>query len=114
MDLKQDENGDLKLTDGELTFVDGAAEVQQLLYQRLRTFYGEWFLNQTIGVPFFEEILVKNPSQAQAILRDEIMNTPGVQSIISFTLDVDPNTRKGVVTFEVMTDNGPIEGILPL
>ena len=45
-DILQDDDGDINVTNNRLGFVNGADEVEQLLRQRLRTFFGEWFLDR--------------------------------------------------------------------
>lgn len=114
MDLKQDSNGDLLLTNGELTFVDGPEEVRQLIDQRLKTHYGEWFLNITIGVPYLQKILIKNSVQASAILKNEILSVPNVLGLNSFALEINKNTREGRCVFDAKASTGNVKGILPV
>lgn len=102
--------GDLVVTNNRLTFVDGAVQVAQSLASRLRTFQGEWFLDLRFGTPLLQQVLVKNPVNAEAALKSVINSTEGVISLLSFSLDIDRATRKGTVSFKVLTENGELPG----
>jgi len=110
-DIAQDEFGDILVTNNKLTFVTGSAEVVQLLRQRLRTFLGEWFLDTTIGVPYFEEIFKKNPNPVSidAAFKNVILNTPGLLELSEFELDVDAATRTLTVTLRAVVTDGIID-----
>lgn len=103
--------GDLDFVKGQLVFVDGQEEIRQHLEQRLRTFLNEWFLDLTIGVPYYDEILKKNinPSTIDAIFIDEILACPGVVRLLSFDLDLDNTTRKLSLNAEIQTTDGVID-----
>jgi len=64
-------------------------EVQQSIITRFFFFQGEWFLDPTAGVPWYQSILgVKNSdANVSAILQRVITTTPGVQSLLSFSLN---------------------------
>lgn len=102
LDLTED-NTDLFLTSGQVAIV-------QHLKQRLQTFLGEWFLDNRIGVPYFEHILKKDydPVIIDTVLKSEIVNTPGVLELTSFDLDINANTRLLTLTFEAKSTDGVI------
>lgn len=80
--------GDLYLENGTIRLTDGLAEeVSQTLRVSLLLFKGEWFLDETQGVPYWQSILgVKTPlSIVQQIFRNAILAVPGVKTINSFT-----------------------------
>jgi hypothetical protein len=110
-DILQDAYGDILITNNSPAIITGLQEIAQRVTQRLRTFYGEWFLDQTVGVKYFQEILKKNPNETlrDALLRDEISNTPGVTSIESFQFTVDSATRQGTLAFRAKTIEGNLE-----
>jgi hypothetical protein len=93
---------------GDLQLVDGAARVAQQIKVTLLLFLGEWFLDTTFGVPYFEDILVKNPrwGTVNAVLRARIADVPGVGRIRRLTLDFNRPTRSLTVTFEAETAFG--------
>ncbi|UOL48497.1 hypothetical protein QGX12_gp147 [Pseudomonas phage Kremar] len=100
---------------GDLVFKNGACPVTQLqadvVAQRLRitlyTFYGEWFLDDTIGVPYIQQIFtkVKKKSTVDLIFQGLISADPGVIEILSFQSTVT-NDRGYTMTFQVrVADN---------
>lgn len=110
-DLKLDANGDLEIgADGDLIIVTGIDAIRQHLLIRLQFFRGEWFLDTRLGIPYFEEVLVKAPdlNVVQSLLREVIDETPGVIAISSFELDFDGVTRSLSLDFEALTDEGPL------
>lgn len=100
---------------GDLVFTNGQCPVTQLqadiVAQRLRialyTYYGEWFLNETIGVPYIQQIFTKvsKKSTIDLIFQGIISADPGVIEIISFSSEVSPQ-RGYTMTFSVrVADN---------
>jgi hypothetical protein len=110
-DLKLDTDGDLAFSaDGDLVLNEGLEAIAQDIRARLLFFKGEWFLDQDIGLPYFEDILVKNPSilGVMASIRSEIQNTPGVNEITKLEPTFDRANRKLSVTWAVTSDLGEI------
>lgn len=103
-------DGDLALVNGDLAFVDGSEYTRQLIQCRFRMFLGEWFLDVREGVPYYQEILVKNPNRevVQSVFRDVLKNTPGVQEIDTFEVVLDRETRALRFNFVCQTDDGAI------
>lgn len=102
------EGGDLKISQGDLLLNDGVDAIAQHLKIRLRFFRGEWFLNLDEGVPYFQEVLRKNPSSRAlgAFFRNIIVNTPGIASVGTVTLDYDAGERTLDVQFTATTVDG--------
>jgi len=93
---------------GDLRLVDGAARVAQQIKVTLLLFLGEWFLDTDFGVPYLEEVLVKNPNFAgvNALLRARILDVPGVTRIVSLSMDMNRQARTLSVTFSAETPFG--------
>jgi len=91
--------------------IDGADKVAQQIKINLLSFLGEWFLDITYGVPYLEDILIKNPRMAvvETILRNHINSIPNVIAIDSLVVDWDRKARTLGVQFTCETDLGPIE-----
>jgi len=91
--------------------INDADKVAQQIKMNLLTFLGEWFLDVTFGVPYLEEILVKNPRMAsvETILRKHIASVPDVICIDSLSIDWDRKTRYLFVEFSCTTNLGPIK-----
>lgn len=95
--------GDLFLQAGDLVWTtDLAAETAQRLRVRFRFFQGEWFLNRREGTPWFQSILVKDPSDQtiRAVFSQIITGTEGVKSLDSLSFDLDTSTRTLAVDFD--------------
>lgn len=86
---------DLDLSTGDLRFVTGADAVAQHLLVRLRLFHGEWFYDLRVGIPYYEQILLKNPNLVAitGIFRQAIASTPGVDELQRIDLDFDRAAR---------------------
>jgi hypothetical protein len=110
-DFLQTNDGDIAIVNNTASFVEGADEVAQRMTQRLRTFLGEWFLNQEIGVPYLQEVMKKNPNNTivESVFKREIMDTPGVIGIDSFNISVDNATRVMTLTVKAKSTAGKIK-----
>lgn len=104
MDLKIDEStGDLAIENNDLVLLtDPAQSIEQHWRIRLRAFQGEWFLDERIGIPYYEDVLVKNPnlSLVTTIFRTATIQTPGIATVDAFTIDFDTVTRKLIIDAE--------------
>lgn len=102
---------DLVITDGDLVLVSGKQAILQNILQRLRVFLGEWFLDNTIGLPYFQQILVKNPDlgKTDAIFQNVILGTPGVEQLSTYSFQADTATRVLRLAFSVETTSGTVD-----
>lgn len=103
--------GDLDTQNNELTLTQGNEAIRQHLQCRLRLFLGEWFLDTTLGVPWFTQVLVKQQafSVVRELLKKEILDTRGVISITKFEFDFDSVLRVATLEFSCMAQEGPID-----
>ena len=94
--------GDLELdpTSSKILLTDdpslpASRATMQDLFIRLRTFYGEWFLDPSVGLPYFRYVLVANPDirLIESIFRRVILGTPGIASLASFSMTFDRTKR---------------------
>ena len=110
-DIALDETtGDLLLKDFDLQLVEDQDQIAQNLAIRLRFILGEWFLDITAGVSYYQDFFIKSPNQIriESVLKQEILNTKGVTQILSFTSNFDSQRRIYSVTFSVSTAQGQI------
>jgi len=109
--LKLNPDGDLDFTNNKLSLTSGIDAIRQHIQERFRTFFGEWMLDTTIGVPWFQQILVKAPlfPVVQQILKIVIVSTPGVLELIDFIFDFDPETREASLDFAARTTDGDLD-----
>lgn len=88
----------------------GTNPILQDILQRIRMFLGEWFLDNTQGIPYWTQILVKNPSQSKinAIFQNVILGTPGVQILTTYSISINAATRVLTVSFTCQTTSGKV------
>jgi hypothetical protein len=105
-----DDCDDIEIVNLDLALVDGTVQVRQALCIALRMFRGEWFLDGEAGVPYYQNVLVKNPdvSEINSILKVEILKVAHVNKILEFSSDYDVAARELTVSFRVDTDFGPV------
>lgn len=100
--------GSLALLDFDLNLIDDTVQIQQNLIIRLKFILAEWYLDNTQGIPYFEDFFIKNPNQIriESVLKQEIVNTDGVVELLAFASSYDNQLRKYNVTFAVRTISG--------
>ena len=88
LSFKLSDTGDLSInTNGILELVFEKTQLSQKLSQRLKMFYGEWFLDTTRGVPYFGNILGERVNQdvVVQIFTDEIFKESEVTNVINIS-----------------------------
>lgn len=111
VDLKLDRSHDLELSkDNDAILVDGVQRIAQQVKVTLLTFLGEWFLDETWGIPYFEKILIKSPSRAEIenIIRAKVRDVPGVTAVPRVEVEIDAQARQGRISLpDIQTIEGP-------
>lgn len=109
-DLKLIEtSNNLKIENRDFLFTeDDSIYVAQKLRIRLGFFLGEWYLNSLKGIPYFTEILVKNPNldYIEDLLKSEIVGVDGVKEILSFDMVYEGITRTLSIETQVQLIDG--------
>lgn len=100
----------------DLVFVNGESIVTQtqseIVAQRLKitlyTFLGEWFLDTSLGVPYFQAILGKGRTKQSVdiIFQTIIGDDPGVVEIRQFDSVLYSDSRGYTMTFSVRVSDG--------
>lgn len=108
-----DENGNPVIS-GKVWIYDIEA-VAQTINTRLNLFAGEYWRDVTDGTPWIEKILTKNNrtntiQSKITILKNRILQTNGVVSILEWKTDYSPQDRKLSVTSTILTEFG----VMPL
>jgi len=100
--------GDLVFSQGDLVFVRGRDAILVHVFVRMSFFLGEYALDQRIGIPYYQQILIKsaNMPAVEAIFRETILTTPGVLELQRLDLDFDGSTRALSVAFSALTTDG--------
>ena len=110
-DIKLDytgQSGDIALEQNQIVLAFGKDAIEQQLRIRLRFFFEEWFLDQRVGIPYYREILIKNPNLqlVRSIYKEAIESTPGIDSADSLQLSIDGATRTLSLYFTATMDTG--------
>lgn len=108
----QTDSGDLDVSTGNLV-VEQRPEwcVVYELRGRFRLYRGSWWLDQRIGIPYYESILGrKNPNLRliEQLFRRVIETCPGVKSLDDIALTFDSAARTAVYSFRCTTDTGAV------
>lgn len=107
--------------EGDYTFGAGSADMlldieacAQAIKTRLWLLFGEWWEDLTDGLPLFQKVLAQHDINiASEAIRDRIIKTPHVTSIIYFSADWDNEQRQLAISCVVETDYGQltVEGV---
>lgn len=88
--------------------------LRQRITIRLRSFQGDWFVDTTFGVPYFQQILGTRGTAAEAlaatIIRSVIEDTPGVLSVDTFSVSF--SARLLTIDFSATADLGVISDVV--
>ena len=100
-----DSKNDLILDNGVFVKVEDGAQVASKIRTNLLTYLGEWFLDENTGVPYFQRIFVKpvDLADAESIIKQVILQTDGVKSLVSFETSFDGTSRGFGVDARVKT-----------
>lgn len=112
---------DLVLSNGALdpTLVEGTDEIDQRLVRTIRLFRGDLLFDQTLGMPWYQQILAIKGIDLTVVeqaMRAEILRQPDVLGFESFAVTMDKVTRELTVDFVAKTTDGSvtIKEVLPL
>jgi len=97
------DTGDLLLNELDLKLTQGTDSVEQRLRQNLKAYQGDWFLDESNGLPYYKDILVKNPDipNIESIFKVSIVETEGVDELLEFNSSFNAATRQFSISFKV-------------
>lgn len=106
-DIVLDGDGDLVFT-SDTNLTEG---IRQDVVATLKTFAGEWFLDNgnNVGVDWIGQILSVSPvdyAKADQLVRGTIQRIAGISSVVSIEFDLERSDRKLDITFVALTNNG--------
>ena len=86
----------------------GTDAIVMKLRSRFRMYLAEWFLDTRLGVPYREQIFIKNPPipVINAIYRKVVINTPGILSVSSFSSTLNHASRSLISSFTAALIDG--------
>lgn len=107
-DILLDANGDLDFTNGDISFTDS---VSQAIKIRLRWFANEWRINPDYGMPYYDDIFIKNPNKVllEEKIREEILSVDEVSEVTSVNIDIDSATRRATISFTAVVGEEEIK-----
>jgi len=102
LDLTSTKN--LRLTE------DTGEYFSQKIENVLSMFQDEWYLDPSLGIPYYQDILKKQSdmSQVSNIFFNAISEINGVEEILTFEFEYDNTTREYSLAFTVRVDSGEI------
>jgi len=104
LDILLTRDGDLNINGwGDITLTES---VRQAVRIRLLWFFQEWRFAPGKGLPYFEEVFVKNPNIARIrrIIRREVLSVREAQDIKNIVIDTNNNTRVAHFSFDIVID----------
>lgn len=115
-DIALDENGDWEISGGDLQLIGDGPAIVQAVQIALEFFQGEWFLDVSAGIPWWQSVMIKNPNpnQLEGIFRSAILAVDGVQAINSLTLTYDSQQRTLTIDYEIQANVGLLPGSVTL
>jgi hypothetical protein len=106
-DLLLTRNGDLYVNPatGDIEITDS---VEQAIRIRLLWFWREWRLGPEKGIPYWEEVFVKNPNKLRVrqLFREAIMEVAEVESVEDLQATIDTATRLLTVKYRAKCKDG--------
>lgn len=104
------DDGDLLISGGKGSLVEGDQAIAQRIVTRTRLYLGENRYDQEDGFPWLEEIFVGKlpPSALLGRLKQYWLDTDGVESVDNASITVNPKTRRAVVT-AIFNGSIPVE-----
>lgn len=104
MDILLDHHGDLCISPrGDILF---GKSVAQKINVRLKWFAGEWRWNREEGLPYLEELLIKNPDTDyfEALIRGKIFEVEEVTEVKDVSITYNNDTRQAIIRYTALTD----------
>lgn len=104
------QNVDIDLSGHRFNLVEGDDAIEQHLLIRLKFFLDEWFLDSRVGIPYYRDILIRNPNLdlIRNIYKTAVLDTPGIASVESIELDIDTASRTLNLSFACTLDSGAV------
>ncbi len=115
VDFKLNSNHDLAIENFDLVLISGTDQVIQKIGQRLKLYLGEWFLDTTVGLPYYKNVFKKDYDVGllEASFKAQILGTTGVDSLLEFNLSLQDG-RTLIVTFKVVILGEEVSGEITL
>ena len=115
-DFLSDATGDLAVVNGDFALVADAAAVVQAIDVHLQTFLGEIWMDESLGVPWHQQILGKGatPLLVKSLLTREIAKVPDVLDVLAVSYSGPDENRRVTIGYTVRTtySTSPVQGVV--
>lgn len=109
INLKLTDDGDIDLSNGYITWIDGNESVLQHIKTRLAFSLGQFSIHPNAGTPYLQSILgKKNKNIASGVLKDIIIETPDVKEITEFDYTFNSQSRELEINIVLKTEFGDL------
>lgn len=108
--------GDYTFGQSQANFlVDSSAAVAQLVRTNLLLLQGEWFLDVTYGMPWFQGVLgVGTKNVYDMLIQANVLSTPGVSKILNYSSDLQGRALSVAMTLQTKFSTEPVTVTLTL
>ena len=91
-----------------LAMIAGIDLVQQRVEIALRTFLGEWFLDEADGTDYWGKVFTDQPKTnlIEAMFRKRILDDEDIERLSSFSMTVDKRARSISISFDAVSTYG--------
>lgn len=112
--LEQGKVSDLSIENYDLLLTKNGQITVQKVKQALTTFKGEWFLDESQGMPYIQEIFGKNPNlnRIKSLYIKAIQSVPEVTEILELNLTENKPSRTLNVDMKLRDLDGNIVEVL--
>lgn len=97
-------NNDISIINGSMSLVDKDEKIEQTLRIRLKTLFGEWFLDNEAGVDYYNVIFKDKRYRAievETMIKEVILDTEGITNITEYSQDLTKIDNFGVKQIEI-------------
>lgn len=104
MDILLNRDGDLFVSpDGDIILSDSIA---QKINIQMKWFEGEWRWDEEEGLPYFEELFIKNPDtdSFESMIREKIFEIDEITEVRSVSIIYDEKSREAYIKYTALTD----------
>lgn len=105
-DILLDRGGDILVSD--TADITPKYSVRQDVKIRLQWFFEEWRFAPEYGLPYFDEVFIKNPNtdRIAQIIREEAAKVTDVTEVRDVRVSYNKETRNAAISFTIITEYG--------
>lgn len=114
MDILLKADGDLYISpDGDIALENSVAQKIKI---KLKWFEGEWKWDQEEGLPYFTQLMVKNPDTDlfESLVREKIFEVDEVTDVKDVSVTFSSRKRTAHISYVAYTDTDVIRGEVDL